>query len=167
LETNISAFDGLTYLGRRIIRICWLSSTGQGLDVTLEDRNAGHTFCWKSQAADGLNGFAISTTRSTNFDAVILRSPRCARLFLTHRLKASRLEIRKDHRPVETDVKRCLRRHHVNVQKREFRQHIDKLQAFQVRLLNTLQKAGQTAFYIDYEDLQDVDVMVDLLAFLK
>jgi hypothetical protein len=48
----------------------------------------------------------------------------------------------------------------------EFERHMADLQAFQVRLLNMLQKSGQTAFYVAYEDLQDVDVMNGLAAFL-
>ncbi len=40
------------------------------------------------------------------------------------------------------------------------------LQAFQVSLLNRLQVSGQTAFYVAYEDLQNLDVMNGLAAWL-
>ena len=45
----------------------------------------------------------------------------------------------------------------------EFEAHLAALQAFQTRLLNTLQRSGQTAFYVAYEDLQDVAVMNGLV----
>lgn len=48
----------------------------------------------------------------------------------------------------------------------EFETHLADLQAFQVKLLGTLQRTGQTAFYVAYEDLQDVDVMNGLAQFL-
>jgi len=40
------------------------------------------------------------------------------------------------------------------------------LRAFQFRLLQTLQTTGQTAFYVAYEDLQDVDVINGMAKFL-
>ena len=48
----------------------------------------------------------------------------------------------------------------------EFLDHMSALQAFQVTLLNRLQVSGQTAFYVAYEDLQSVDVMNGLAAWL-
>lgn len=46
----------------------------------------------------------------------------------------------------------------------EFEIHLKGLQAFQVTLLNRLQ--AQTAFYVAYEDLQNLDVMNGLASFL-
>jgi LPS sulfotransferase NodH len=48
----------------------------------------------------------------------------------------------------------------------EFEAHLERLQAFQLRLLHALQTTGQTAFYLDYEDVQDVAVINGLAAFL-
>ena len=48
----------------------------------------------------------------------------------------------------------------------EFAEHISALQAFQVYLLNRLQTSGQTAFYVAYEDLQNVEVMNGLAQYL-
>ena len=48
----------------------------------------------------------------------------------------------------------------------EFAGHLDALQQFQVLLLNRLQRSGQTAFYIAYEDLQSVEVMNGLARYL-
>jgi len=50
---------------------------------------------------------------------------------------------------------------------REFGAHLEALQAFQLRLMKALQTTGQTAFYVAYEDLQDVDVMNGLAAYLE
>jgi len=43
---------------------------------------------------------------------------------------------------------------------------LNNLQAFQVRILNTLQRSGQTAFYIGYDDINDVEILNGIAAFL-
>jgi hypothetical protein len=48
----------------------------------------------------------------------------------------------------------------------EFERHLARLQAFQVHLLHRLQVVGQTAFYIGYDDIQDLDVLNGLAQFL-
>ncbi len=48
----------------------------------------------------------------------------------------------------------------------EFAAHLQALQDFQVTLLNRMQVSGQTAFYVAYEDLQSVEVMNGLAAYL-
>jgi hypothetical protein len=48
----------------------------------------------------------------------------------------------------------------------EFIQHLQEIQAFQLLLMHSLQTTGQTAFYLDYEDLGSVEVMNGLAAFL-
>ena len=48
----------------------------------------------------------------------------------------------------------------------KFAAHLDEMQAFQLLLLNRLQATGQTAFYIDYEDILDLEVLNGLAAFL-
>lgn len=48
----------------------------------------------------------------------------------------------------------------------EFAAHVEVLQDFQVSLLNRLQHTGQTAFYLAYEDLRDLDVMNGLAQWL-
>lgn len=49
---------------------------------------------------------------------------------------------------------------------REFEQHLAALQEFQIRLMHGLQTRGQTAFYIDYEDITDLAVLNGLAQFL-
>lgn len=48
----------------------------------------------------------------------------------------------------------------------EFEGYLEKKQQFQLKLLNTLQSSGQTAFYINYDDIQSLDVLNGLAAFL-
>lgn len=48
----------------------------------------------------------------------------------------------------------------------EFERLLDTLQGFQLRLLRGLQTTGQTAFYIGYEDIGDLEVLNGLAAWL-
>ena len=48
----------------------------------------------------------------------------------------------------------------------EFREHVAEYQAFQVKILNELQCSGQSAFYIAYEDIQNVDVLNGMAEYL-
>ncbi len=48
----------------------------------------------------------------------------------------------------------------------EFRLGLEKQQEFQIRIMRALQVSGQTAFYIHYDDLHDVEVLNGLARFL-
>ncbi len=48
----------------------------------------------------------------------------------------------------------------------EFEKHLESTQSFQLRILNTLQKSGQAAFYIHYDDLSSVEILNGLAGFL-
>lgn len=48
----------------------------------------------------------------------------------------------------------------------EFRAHVEALQSFQVLVMRRLQTSGQTAFYVAYDDIQDLEVLNGLARFL-
>ena len=48
----------------------------------------------------------------------------------------------------------------------EFNKHLGAVQDFQLLLLDALQTSGQTAFYINYEDINSVDILNGLARFL-
>ncbi|MFV0409428.1 MAG: hypothetical protein ACK5LJ_06940 [Paracoccus sp. (in: a-proteobacteria)] len=48
----------------------------------------------------------------------------------------------------------------------DFRRTLAEIQAFQTRVLRGLQSSGQTAFWLNYDDLRDSDVMTGLLHWL-
>jgi hypothetical protein len=54
----------------------------------------------------------------------------------------------------------------VRFEEAEFRGWIDAQQGFLLRVLRHLQASGQAAFWIDYDDLQDLDVLNGLAAWL-
>jgi len=170
LESNINTFDGLMCHGEAFNpNFVGYPNRSEMLGVTLEDRDADpHVFLDRVKTADGLNGFRYFNSHEPRVFDAIMADHRCAKIILTRNPVESYVswKIAKSTGQWKlTDVKR-LREDTVRFEAGEFRKHIDKLQAFQIKLVNALQKSGQTAFYVDYEDLQDVDVMNGLAAFL-
>lgn len=170
LEANINAFDGLTCHGEAFNpNFIGYPNRDNILGLSFETRNDDpHQLLALIKGADGLNGFRYFNSHDGRVFDAILTDPACAKIILTRNpieSYASWKIAKATGQWKLTDVKR-LREKTIEFDAVEFGKHLAKLQAFQVRLLNGLQKTGQTAFYLDYEDLQDVDVMNGLAAFL-
>ncbi|MWD27926.1 nodulation protein NodH [Aquicoccus sp. SCR17] len=120
------------------------------------------------KAEPGVGGFRFFHDHDPRVLDIALDDPRCAKVVLTRN-------------PLDSYVSRKIAQQTnqwklTNVAKRkeglaafdaaEFEAHMAALQAFQVMLLNRLQASGQTAFYVAYEDLQDLAVMNGLAKFL-
>ncbi|PUB17114.1 sulfotransferase family 2 domain-containing protein [Yoonia sediminilitoris] len=120
------------------------------------------------KAQDGLAGFRFFNNHDARVLDICLPDPRCAKIILTRN-------------PIDSFVSwkiakatgqwKLTNATHAKVEKikfdlLEFESFLGRIQTFQTLLLNRLQKSGQTAFYLAYEDLRDVDVMNGLAAFL-
>ncbi|MEM6276945.1 MAG: sulfotransferase family 2 domain-containing protein, partial [Pseudomonadota bacterium] len=116
----------------------------------------------------GVQGFRFFHDHHAAILEHIVEDPRCAKVILTRN-------------PVESYVswkiaqatgqwKLTNATHHkasqIEFDREEFEAHLGNLQAFQLTLLNALQKSGQTAFYVAYEDIQDIEVMNGLARYL-
>ncbi|MFQ3183895.1 MAG: LPS sulfotransferase NodH [Alteromonas macleodii] len=170
LETNLNAFDGVTCRGEAFNPyFIGVPNQAEILGLTLENRNANPlNLLSKIKAANGINGFRYFNDHDPRIFDTMMGDRGCAKIILTRNPVESYISWKIAKATGQwklTDVKQ-LRIDNVTFNMPEFQIHITKLQAFQVRLLNTLQKAGQTAFYLDYEDLQDVDVINGLVEFL-
>ena len=170
LETNINIFDGLTCHGEAFNpHFIGYPQSDNILGVTQKERDADpQKLVDQIKAADGLNGFRFFNNHDQRLLDICMADRRCAKIILTRN-------------PVESFVSwkiasatgqwKLTNASHAKTRKidfsdREFEAHLEALQAFQITLLNTLQKLGQTAFYIAYEDLQSVDMMNGLADYL-
>lgn len=171
LEANLNEFDGLTCHGEAFNpSFIGYPNSDNILGVTLEQRDddPGHLIGVIRDQTKGIGGFRFFHDHHPGALDLILNDPRCAKIILTRN-------------PVESYTSWKIARATgqwklTNVGKRkdsrawfdaeEFEEHLSSLQDFQVRLLNALQTTGQTAFYIAYEDLQDIAVMNGLAAWL-
>lgn len=172
LEANLNAFDGITCLGEAFNPhfIGYPKST-EILGITEVERNANPLRLLDEivHATPGIiGGFRYFHDHDPRVLPRLLDDPRCAKIVLTRnpvdsyvswkiaqatgQWKLTNVKRRKDARAVFDPA--------------EFEGHLADLQAFQITLMNALQTSGQTAFYVAYEDLQDVAVMNGLARWL-
>ncbi|MBE0413074.1 sulfotransferase family 2 domain-containing protein [Yoonia sp.] len=120
------------------------------------------------KASPGLGGFRFFNDHDPRVLNTCLADPRCAKIILTRNPIDSFVSLqiaRMTGQWKMTNVNRA-KPQHATFDPEAFALHLETIQAFQVLVLNTLQKSGQTAFYLAYEDLQDLDVINGLAAYL-
>ena len=170
LETNINALDGVTCHGEAFNpNFIGYPNRDDILGVSRDVRDDDpHVLLDTIRNAKGVNGFRYFNSHDPRVFDAIMADRACAKIILTRNPIESYVswKIAKSTGQWKlTDVKR-LREDTVEFEDTQFETHIAKLQAFQMRLLAGLQQTGQTAFYVDYEDLQDLDVMNGLAMYL-
>lgn len=115
-----------------------------------------------------MGGFRYFHDHDPRILDVMLDDPRCAKIILTRNPLDSYVSWKIAQATGQWKLTNVKRRKdsRVRFDKAEFETHVTKLQEFQVFLLNRLQASGQAAFYIAYEDLQNLDVLNGLAKFL-
>ena len=175
LEANLNAFDGISCLGEAFNpHFIGYPNRTEVLGVTRATRDADPEALLRAVRAEGagrpsaIAGFRYFHDHDPRILEPVLADPRCAKIVLTRN-------------PVESYVSRKIaaatgqwkltnvkhaKSDTIRFDAAEFTRHLETVQDFQVRILNALQRSGQTAFYVDYEDLQDVAVMNGLAQWL-
>ncbi len=171
LETNLNAFGGLTCHGEAFNPhfIGYPNST-EILGVTQAERDENPAgLIWAiREKTEGLGGFRYFHDHDPRVLDTCLDDPRCAKIILTRNPVDSYVSWKIAQATGQWKLTNVKRRKdsQITFDATEFEAHVEQLQAFQVQLLNRLQVSGQTAFYLAYEDLQDVAVMNGLARFL-
>ncbi|MBI1417151.1 MAG: nodulation protein NodH [Limimaricola sp.] len=171
LEANINAFPGLHSFGEAFNPhfIGYPNSTDiLGITQAARDANPQVLLDRIRDWPEGLGGFRLFSDHDPRVIEACLANPRCAKIVLTRN-------------PLESFVSRKIaaatgqwkltnvrhaRQQAAHFDAAEFTAHLTAVQAAQVHILNTLQRSAQTAFYLDYEDLQDLGVMNGLARWL-
>ncbi len=171
LEANLNAIDGLMCLGEAFNPhfIGYpKTQTILGVNQTARDEDPNRLLREIRKAADGLAGFRYFHDHDPRVFDKIVGDPKCAKVVLTRNPADSYVSWKIAQATGQwklTDAK-ARKDAKATFDPNEFAEHVANLQTFQVDLLNRLQISGQTAFYIAYEDLQNVDVMNGLAAWL-
>ncbi len=171
LEANLNAFDGIRCHGEAFNpHFMGYPQNEPILGVTHDARDADPMALLAAIRADKdtLSGFRYFHDHDPRVFDAIIEDDRCAKIVLNRNPVESyvswkiaqetgqwKLTDMKAHKPGQATFDGD-----------EFAAHLDALQQFQIRLLNRLQKSGQTAFYVAYEDLQSVDVMNGIAKYL-
>jgi len=171
LEANLNALPGVTSYGE-VFNPHFIGSRDvtELFGIALAERQANPRRLLRRLHAEtpGLSGFRYFHDHDPRVFDLVMADPGCAKIVLTRNPLESYVSSLIAHATGQwklTDPK-YLKTAKARFDAAGFRAHLATLQAFQLRLLNALQVSGQTAFYLDYEDLGSVEVLNGLAAFL-
>ncbi|MFW8593891.1 nodulation protein NodH [Cribrihabitans neustonicus] len=171
LESNLNALEGAACYGEAFnpAFMGYLNKT-ELLGMTLDQREADPAalIARVREQPGVLGGFRYFHNHDPRVLDLMLEDPRCAKIVLTRNPLESYVSLkiaRATNQWKLTDVKRR-KTAQVEFDGIEFASHAAELQAFQVKLMNRLQASGQTAFYVAYDDLQNLEVMNGLARWL-
>jgi len=171
LEANLNSLTGVFSHGEVFNRyILGKKDRTELFGITMEerDRDPRSLLAKLRENTDGLPGFRFFHDHDLRILDDVLPDPACAKIILTRNPLESYISWKIAQATDQwklTNPKR-LKTAKVRFDVPEFLKHLQDIQAFQLLILNALQTTGQTAFYLDYEDLGSVEVMNGLAAFL-
>lgn len=171
LETNLNAFSDLSCHGEAFNpHFIGYPNTDNilGVTQTMREDNPACLITRIKSEPGGLGGFRYFHDHDPRVLDLALEDPRCAKVVLTRNPLDSYVSWKIAQATGQWKLTNVKRRKEALAQfdSAEFAQHVEALQAFQITLLNRLQRAGQSAFYLAYEDLQSLDVMNGLARWL-
>ncbi|MFK7874547.1 MAG: sulfotransferase family 2 domain-containing protein [Paracoccaceae bacterium] len=171
LETNLNAIDGLACVGEAFNpHFIGFPKTDDIFGVTLAKRDAVpmSLITALTNHPDALCGFRYFHDHDPRVLDIVLTNPRCAKIILTRNPADSYVSKKIASKTGQWKLTNMTSRKAAKItfDPLEFTTHVQDLQSFQQSVLNQLQRSGQTAFYLAYEDLQDVDVLNGLALFL-
>lgn len=171
LESNLNAFDGVECHGE-LFNPAFINTqkTEVYAGVTLARREADPWVLLNAVRAGGgrMVGFRLFHDHDPRIRDHVLADTACAKIILTRN-------------PLESYVSRKIaaatnqwklgdvkhrKQGQVAFDAEEFAAHLARLQGGQIDLLRRLQTSGQSAFYIGYDDLNDIAVLNGLVRWL-
>ncbi|WP_338549554.1 sulfotransferase family 2 domain-containing protein [Roseovarius phycicola] len=171
LESNINSFDRFECFGEAFNpHFIGYPNKTEIAGVTRATRDADPLRlidAIKNRPA-GLGGFRYFHDHDPRILDTVLDDTRCAKIILTRNPLDSYVSWKIAQATGQWKLTNVKRRKdsRVRFDGDEFETHLNQTHDFQVRLMNHLQKSGQTAFYLAYEDLQDINVINGLAQFL-
>ncbi|SFJ60643.1 sulfotransferase family 2 domain-containing protein [Celeribacter neptunius] len=171
LEENVNSYPGLKCWGE-VFNPVFVGKSNQEemFGISMVEREADPLPLLKALqgATDGLAGFRFFHDHDPRILAKVLDDPRCAKIILTRNPLDSYVSLKIAGATGQwrlgdfKDAKSAK----VRFEPREFREMLDALKGFQFKIQRRLQTTGQTAFYINYEDIQDIEVLNGLARYL-
>ena len=171
LESNLNRFSGLECNGEAFNpHFIGYPNKSEILEVTqaMRDADPMRLIDRIKATPDALGGFRFFHDHDPRALDICLDDPRCGKIILTRNPLDSYVSWKIAQATGQWKLTNVKRRKDskISFDEEEFGQHLSQLQAFQLLLLSRLQTSGQTAFYLAYEDVQDVDVVNGLARFL-
>jgi hypothetical protein len=171
LEANLNALPGVVSHGEVFNRyILGKKDRTEMFGITMEERDRDPKLLLQKLRTEtrGLSGFRFFHDHDLRILDEVLADPACAKIILTRNPLESYVSWKIAQATDQwklTNPKR-LKTRKIWFDVPEFIGLLREFQAFQLLLLQSLQTTGQTAFYLDYEDLGSLEVMNGLATFL-
>ncbi|MEZ5798852.1 MAG: nodulation protein NodH [Paracoccaceae bacterium] len=171
LEANLNALPGVACLGE-VFNPHFIGKKDQvemfGVDLALREQDPRLLLRRLRDKTPGLAGFRYFHDHDPRILPDLIEDETCAKIILTRNPVESyvSLKIAQVTGQWKLTNAKNLKTAQARFDGREFEAHMQALQAFQIRLMHGLQTSGQTAFYIDYEDVQDLAVLNGLARWL-
>ncbi|MEY8803226.1 nodulation protein NodH [Leisingera sp. XS_AS12] len=171
LEANLNAYDGLSCHGEAFNPhfIGYPNRSDLlGVSQSMREADPARLIDVIKSEPGVLGGFRYFHDHDPRVLDLMLEDPRCAKIILTRNPLDSYVSRKIAQATGQWKLTNVKRRKEAKAEfdPTEFAFHVTALQEFQVTLLNRLQSSGQTAFYIAYEDLQNLGVMNGLARWL-
>ncbi|MBO9446032.1 nodulation protein NodH [Ruegeria sp. R14_0] len=171
LEANLNAIEGITSHGEAFNpHFIGRLKSEELLGVTLEERDSDPSTLLQAirQAPGELNGFRFFQGHDQRVLEPVLNDPRCAKIILTRNPVDSYISLKIARETKQWQLKNIKRRREAQVEfdAEAFVKYLNRQQEFQLSLTHHLQKSGQVPFHIAYDDLNQIDILNGLAAWL-
>ncbi|MFP1643585.1 nodulation protein NodH [Pontitalea aquivivens] len=170
VEAALNRLPGVTCHGEAFNPVMiGYPGTSALLGLTLQERDSDPFALWaRIVAADGLNGCRYFHDHDPRMLDALLFDRSCAKIVLTRNPAESYVSLQIARATGQWKLRDARNREAARARfdPQDFEDHLGMLQGFQLRILRALQISGQTAFYLDYEDAQDLGVLNGLAAWL-
>ena len=170
LEANINMLDGVTCHGEAYNpSFVGYPKVDTVLGVDREAREKDpFALLNKIKDSDGLSGFRFFHNHDPRGLNTCIEDPRCAKIVLTRNPLDSFVSWKIAQATGQWKLTNATHSKSTAIafDPAAFEMHLEAIQGFQVRIQRALQTSGQTAFYINYDDLRDLDVLNGLAQFL-
>ena len=170
LEANINMLDGVTCHGEAFNpSFVGYPKIDAVLGVDRDSREKDPlSLLAKIRDSDTMGGFRFFHDHDPRVLNSCIDDPRCAKIILTRNPLDSFVSWKTAQATGQWKLTNATHSKSISItfDPAAFEAHLEAIQAFQLRIQHALQISGQTAFYINYDDLRDVDVLNGLAMFL-
>lgn len=170
LENNLNMIDGISCMGE-LYNPVFIGKPDTdmvcGVDLNTREENP-LSLIEAIKDKDGINGFRFFFDHDPRILDHVMADPKCAKIILTRNPVESYISYKIAD---EADQWRLMDATHIrktstHFSPEGFETYFADLQAFQIQLQQMLQKNGQAAFYINYDDINDRDAINGISKYL-
>lgn len=172
LEANLNALEDICCVGEAFNpHFIGFPNTEQigGVTLRARDEDPMRLITAIKGYPKTMAGFRYFSDHDPRILDALLDDPRCAKIILTRNLVDSYVSLKVARETGQWKLTNVKRRKAARVRfdPGEFEKYAARLQSFQLKILQRLQTSGQTAYYISYDDLQDLNVLNGLARHLE